>query len=96
MWEEHPNVFREVGDIATSGMEFFQLPAFPCNGIDPRTRDVAPIDVEICQIGTCISNGNDCLVSDVFAVIEANLCDSGRVDIIIIDTINNEKKGQKS
>ena len=95
MWEDHPNVFLDVGDIATSGMEFFQLSAFPCTGIEPRTHRVAPIDVEICQIGTWISKGNDCIVSDVFAVIEANPCDAGRVDIVIVDNINNEKKGQK-
>ena len=90
MWEEHPNVFREVRDVTRRGTEFFQFLAFPCNGIDPTTRDVAaPIDFETCQIGTCISNGNECLVSDACAVIEANLSDSGRFNIILVEKINN-------
>jgi hypothetical protein len=91
MWEEHPNVFQEVGDVTIRGKEYFQLPAFPGNGIDTTTRDIAaPTDVEICQIVTCISNGNECLVSDAFAgIAEANLCDSVRVDIMIVDNIDN-------
>ena len=90
MWEEHPNVFREVGDVTITGTESFQLPAFPCNGIDPMTRDVAATtDGEIYQIATCISNGNECLVSDACAGTEVNICDYGRVDIMIVEKINN-------
>ena len=90
MWEENPNLFREVGDVTIIGMECFQLPAFPSNGIDPTTRDVAAMtDAEFYQIVTCISNGNECLVSDAFAAIEVNLCDSARVDSVIVDDFNN-------
>ena len=90
MWEEHPKVFREMRDVATSGKESSQFPAFPRNGIYPSTRDVAAfIHVEKCQIVTCISNGNECLVSDAFAAIEVNLCDSARVDSVIVDDFNN-------
>ena len=76
--------------VTRTGIECFQLPTFPCNGIDPMTRDVLAIsDVEPFQVVACISNGNECIVSDVFAEQETNLCDSGRVDIIIIEKINN-------
>jgi len=43
------------------------------------------IDTEIsCQVVACISIGNECLVSDEFATLEVNPCNSVRVDIIII------------
>ena len=88
MWEENPNLFREVGDVTIIGMECFQLPAFPSNGIDPTTRDVAAMtDAEFYQIVTCISNGNECIVRDAVAAFEVNPSDSS--GSIIIDNINN-------
>ena len=90
MWEEHPNVFWEIRDVTIRGPECFQLPAFPGNGIDSRTRDVlATSDAEPCEVVACISNGNECLVSDACAECEANSCDSVRADSsIIVEKIN--------